>query len=88
MENISCTLPGGAFYVFPNISKLFGMRYQDKVIENSIDFCSFLLDEARVAAVPGKAFGSDHFIRLSFATSMKNIEIGIGRIKDAINQLG
>jgi len=87
MKNISCRLPEGAFYAFPDVSKLFGMRYQNKVIENSIDFCSFLLDEARVAVVPGKAFGSDHFIRLSFATSMKNIEIGIGRIKEAINQL-
>jgi aspartate aminotransferase len=63
------------------------VRYQDKVIGDSIEFCSFLLDEARVAAVPGKAFGSDHFIRLSFATSMKNIELGIGRIKEALDQL-
>jgi aspartate aminotransferase len=87
MERMSCSLPGGAFYAFPDVSKLFGVRYQDKIIGDSIEFCSFLLDEARVAAVPGKAFGSDHFIRLSFATSMKNIEIGMGRIKEALNQL-
>jgi aspartate aminotransferase len=87
IERMSCSLPGGAFYAFPDVSELFGMRYQNKIIGNSIEFCSFLLDEARVAAVPGKAFGSDHFIRLSFATSMKNIEIGIGRIKEALNQI-
>lgn len=88
MKNISCSLPGGAFYAFPDVSKLFGMTYQGKTIENSIEFCSFLLDEARVAAVPGKAFGSDHFIRLSFATSMKNIEIGMRRINEALRHLG
>jgi aspartate aminotransferase len=63
------------------------MKYQNKLIGNSIGFCSFLLDEAPVAAVPGKAFGSDHFIRLSFATGMKNIEMGIARIKEPLNQL-
>jgi aspartate aminotransferase len=87
IKGMSCSLPGGAFYAFADVSKLFGMRYQNKIIENSIEFCSFLLDGARVAAVPGKAFGADHFIRLSFATGMKNIEIGIGRIKEALNQI-
>jgi len=72
IECITCNEPEGAFYAFPNISKT-GM--------NSIEFCSKLLGEALVAVVPGVAFGSDNFIRLSYATSMEEIEKGLDRME-------
>jgi aspartate aminotransferase len=61
----------GAFYLFPNISKT-GLK--------STDFCAKLLEAEKVAAVPGIAFGADDYIRISYATSMANIEKGLDRI--------
>ena len=62
----------GAFYLFPNISKL-GLK--------SVDFCAQLLEEEKVAAVPGIAFGADDYMRISYATSMANIEKGLDRLE-------
>jgi aspartate aminotransferase len=72
MPNISCVNAKGAFYLFPNISKT-GL--------DSTDFCSRLLEKEKVAAVPGIAFGDDNCIRLSYATSMANIEKGMDRME-------
>jgi aspartate aminotransferase len=69
------------------VSKVYGHSYKDKKITNSTELIDYLLDEANVAAVPGVAFGSDDHIRLSYATSMKNIEEGIKRIKSAVSKL-
>ncbi len=76
IEDIYPIKPEGTFYVFVNISKLY-----NKEINNSMIFCEKLLEKANVAAVPGVAFGDDHFIRLSFATNMINIERGLIRLK-------
>lgn len=73
IKGLTCKKPEGAFYAFCRIDNL-GL--------SSMDVCARLLDEAKVAAVPGKAFGSDEHIRLSFATSMKNIEKGMDRIEE------
>ena len=78
-------VPNGAFYVFPDISSFFGKKFKDKIISNSTDFTNFLLDEAKVAVVPGVEFGSDNNIRISYATSMVDIKEGIQRIQDIIN---
>src|SRR5712672_1974865 len=72
IRGISCVNAKGAFYLFPNISK-FGLK--------STEFCARLLDEQKVAAVPGIAFGADDCFRLSYATSMANIEKGLERIE-------
>jgi aspartate aminotransferase len=72
IPGMTCVKPMGAFYVLPNISK-FGL--------NSTAFCSKLLDEQKVAAVPGIAFGSDEHMRLSYACSMENIQKGLDRIE-------
>nr|CAI78661.1 hypothetical protein [uncultured delta proteobacterium] len=87
IDGIKCFSPEGAFYVFPNVSGVYERAFQGKKITNSAEFIDFLLDEANVAAVPGAAFGSDDHIRLSYATSMKNIEEGIRRIKNAVSKL-
>ncbi len=72
-KNVSCVKPKGAFYLFSNISGT-GL--------DSVTFSARLLEEARVACVPGIAFGSDRHIRLSFATSMENIKTGLDRIEN------
>ena len=71
IPGISCVNAKGAFYLFPNISKT-GLK--------SSDFCAKLLEQQKVAAVPGIAFGADDYIRISYATSMANIEKGLDRM--------
>lgn len=84
IENLSCLKPQGAFYVMVNISKLIGKTINGKSINNSIDFADYLLDDAKVAVVPGIGFGNDNYIRLSYATSLDNIKEGLNRIEKAI----
>ena len=85
--SVSCQKPKGAFYVFPNISAYYGKEYDGKRINTDIDLCNFLLDTAKVGVIPGSAFGSPHNIRMSYATSMENIEEGMNRMESALNNL-
>lgn len=87
IPDVTCVEPKGAFYVFPNLSAYYGRAFKGKKIENSVDMSAYFLDEALVASVPGAAFGSDAFVRFSFATSMEIIEEGMKRIKDALGNL-
>jgi len=87
IPEVKCFSPEGAFYVFPNVSKIYGRSFQGKKITNSTELIDYLLDEVNVAIVPGAAFGSDNHIRLSYATSLKNIEEGLKRVKNAIVKL-
>ena len=84
IKGIKCVKPNGAFYVFPNISKLLGKKYGDKTINTDVELCEYLLDNARIAVVPGSAFGLPGYIRLSYATSMENIIEGISRLEKAL----
>lgn len=86
INGISCLIPDGAFYVFPDISYYFGKEYKNGKIENSVDFSAFLLNEAKVAVVPGIEFGSDKNIRISYATSMHDIKEGVKRIKEKLEK--
>jgi aspartate aminotransferase len=83
VDGICCADPDGAFYVFPDVSECFGRRG----INDSQSFANYLLDEARVAVVPGAAFGADRFIRISYATSMERIREGVARIAEATRKL-
>jgi aspartate aminotransferase len=83
MDGVSCFAPKGAFYVFPNFSGLYGRSFQGREISDSTDYADYLLSEAKVAIVPGIAFGADDFARLSYATDMQNIEKGMDRIEAA-----
>ncbi len=83
VPGINCGDPDGAFYVFPDISAYFGKSG----ITDSQSFANFLLDEARVAVVPGGAFGADSFVRISYATSMERIREGVARIDGAVRRL-
>ncbi len=78
MPGVSCVNAQGAFYLFPNISAT-GM--------SSSVFCERLLEEAQVAAVPGIAFGSDAYLRISYATSMENLEKGMERMARFVSSL-
>jgi aspartate aminotransferase len=88
IEGVSCFKPSGAFYAFPNFSSYFKSSYQGKKIGNSTGLADFLLDVANVAVVPGIEFGADPFERFSFATSLENIQEGLGRIEKALKKLG
>lgn len=87
MPGITCTRPGGAFYLYPNISAFFGKAYQGQVLHSSTDLADLLLKEAKIAVVPGEAFGTPENIRLSYATSMDSIRIGMDRMAEVLNKL-
>ncbi|GAB4416618.1 MAG: pyridoxal phosphate-dependent aminotransferase [Thermodesulfovibrionales bacterium] len=87
IPGISCLTPTGAFYAFPNTSKLYGRSLGERNISSSSDLSLYLLEEAAVALVPGDAFGDDSHIRISYATSMENLRKGARRIKDAVGNL-
>jgi aspartate aminotransferase len=87
MDSVTCFKPLGAFYVFPNFSGLYGRSSGSGKISSSTDFADYLLSDYRTAIVPGIAFGDDGFARLSYASSMENIEKGLDRIEEAISAL-
>jgi aspartate/methionine/tyrosine aminotransferase len=87
VPGLSCFKPQGAFYVFPNVSSFYGKECGGMRLRNSYGLAYYLLKEARVAVVPGDAFGDDDFIRLSYATSMANLEKGLDRIVQALKEL-
>lgn len=92
--NLLCEIPGfitnnpeGAFYFFPDVTSYFGKKDGYHVIENSTDLCNYLIDSAFVATVPGDAFGNPDCIRLSYATSEKDLVEAGRRIKEALAKL-
>jgi aspartate aminotransferase len=84
IDGIRCLKPQGAFYVFPNVSGLFGRRAKEKTLSAPCDVADFLLEEAKAAVVPGEDFGSTEHVRFSYATSLDEIEQGCARIRDAV----
>ncbi|WHH58862.1 pyridoxal phosphate-dependent aminotransferase [Petroclostridium sp. X23] len=84
IRHLSCRMPRGAFYVMVNISQVIGKKLNGVTIKNSMDLAEYLLSSAKVAVIPGSGFGTDEFIRLSYATSMDNIKDGLDRIQKAL----
>ncbi|SHM75102.1 aspartate aminotransferase [Caldanaerovirga acetigignens] len=87
IDGLSCRMPKGAFYVMMNVSKTFGKYIEGRVIKDSTTFAEALLEKYKVAVVPGIAFGADEYVRLSYATSMKNIKEGLDRIEQFVMEL-
>jgi len=88
IPGIYCSLPPGAFYVFPDVHSYFGKSSPSGAnIANADDLCMYLLNEAHVSVVTGRAFGEPNCIRISFANSIHNIEKGFEKIKNALQQL-
>jgi aspartate aminotransferase len=88
LPGVRCATPKGAFYAFPNVAGLLGKRRPGGApLAGSADVASFLLEDARVAVVPGADFGSDVHVRLSYATSAELISEGLRRMGEAIRTL-
>jgi aspartate aminotransferase len=87
IPGVHCATPKGAFYAFPNVSGLFGKRWKGGVLKGSVDVCTFLLEEARIACVAGQDFGSDAHIRISYATGIETIREGMRRMDAAVRAL-
>ena len=87
MPGVTCRMPTGAFYAFPNISGLFGRTHTRGKVQTATDVATYLLQEAKVALVPGEPFGSASHIRLSYATSMDAIIRGMDRMETALAKL-
>jgi len=86
IKGVSCLKPAGAFYAFPNVSKILekGVKYNGKRIINSFDLADFILKEAEVALIPGSDFEAEGYLRLSYATSMEDIKEGLDRIENIL----
>ena len=84
---LDCLTPKGSFYLFVEVKDVFGKSYQEQRINDVDDFARYLLEDFKVALVPGTGFGSPCCVRLSFATSMENIKKGLERIENVIKEL-
>ncbi|MCG8373115.1 MAG: pyridoxal phosphate-dependent aminotransferase [Balneolales bacterium] len=88
IEGVSCFTPGGAFYVFPDVSKYLGSKKPDGgSVETSTDLCLYLLDEFGLACVPGDAFGEPNGLRMSYAAGMEELKDAMERFKSGLNTL-
>ena len=87
IPGIACANPQGAFYAFPGVSGLIGKKCGGKEIDSSLTLCEMLLDEVKIAVVPGEAFGAPGYLRLSYATSLENIKKGVGRLAEFVEKL-
>ena len=85
VNGISCILPEGAFYAYPNVSGLIGKKTQNgKILNNDAEIVEWLLESAEVAAVPGVAFGLEPYFRVSYATSLEVLKEAMNRIEKAV----
>lgn len=87
MPYLNALEPIGAFYLFFNLAEAVGKSYKGEKIGGSDDFARLLLDEQKVALVPGTGFGAPNYMRLSFATSMENIKEGLNRLEAFVGDL-
>ena len=88
IDGITCYKPQGAFYCFPNVGAYLGKKHKGERITDTSQLTNYLLDEARVAVVPGVEFGAEGFLRLSYPIAPEVITEGIARIKEALARLG
>lgn len=87
IDNLSIIKPKGAFYIMINIEKCLGKEINGQILNDSMDFSAMLLECEKVAVIPGKAFGLDHYVRVSYATSLEVIKEGLIRIKNFVDKL-
>ncbi|MCF7792641.1 MAG: pyridoxal phosphate-dependent aminotransferase [Candidatus Cloacimonetes bacterium] len=85
IPNIKCRMPQGAFYAMPNIQ--YYLQNNRQGIKDTVDFCEYMLKENRVAIVPGSAFGANKLVRFSYANSMENIEEGLKRFRNGLDEM-
>jgi aspartate aminotransferase len=87
IPGIKLNKPDGAFYLYPEVSFYFGKSYGTTTIQNGTDLSLYLVEKAHVSVVPGAAFGNDHYIRISYATSEEKLKEAMKRIKNALQEL-
>jgi aspartate aminotransferase len=88
IPGVECREPRGAFYAFPDVSAYVGKKTpQGSVLADDVQLCDWLVEVGKVAVVPGSGFGAPGFVRLSYATSMKNIEAGVARLHQSLASL-
>lgn len=87
MEGITCVNADGAFYLMPNVTAFYGRSYNGKVIADSFSLADFLLEEARIAVVPGGAFEAPDNLRISYSNSMESLITGMDRMEEALKKL-
>lgn len=87
IEGFRVNVPSGAFYLFPEVSALFGNEFQGQRVNDANDFCMYLLNECHVAMVPGEAFGAPGYVRLSYATSDERLKEAARRVKVGVEKL-
>jgi len=87
IPGVKCAAPKGAFYVFPDVSSFYGKKLAGKQVNGSVELANVLLEEFKVAVVPGKPFGDDRCERLSYAMSMQDIVKGLDRIEAALKSM-
>ncbi len=87
VPHIKVNNPGGAFYLFPEVSYYYGKSHGGTVIKDGKDLCMYLLNHGHVAMTPGSAFGAPNYIRLSYAISEEQIKDAVSRIKQALSEL-
>jgi aspartate aminotransferase len=86
IEGLKCLMPDGAFYIYVDITNYINKELCGQKINSSLDFAQILLEQGHVAVIPGAAFGTDNFIRFSYATSMEIIEKGIDAFEDFVKK--
>jgi len=87
IEGIHCPNPAGAFYAFPNIGGLLGRRFNGTPLTTPFAIADFLLQEAKVACVPGEPFGAPTHLRFSYTPSLEVIQQGLRSLADAVGKL-
>ena len=87
LPGVSCAMPGGAFYAFPDFSAYLDKQGSGKLLKDTFDISNYILGCARVVTVPGDGFGAPGHIRFSYATNTDIIERGIGRVRSALEQI-
>lgn len=87
MDGITCVNADGAFYLMPNVTSFYGKSYNGKTIRDSFDMADYLLEEARIAVVPGAAFEAPENLRISYSNSMECLIDGMDRMEEALKKL-
>jgi aspartate aminotransferase len=88
IPGVVCREPKGAFYAFPDLSAYVGKKSPEgTILDDDVQLCDWLVEVGKVAVVPGSGFGTPGFVRLSYACSMPNIEVGVGRLAQALGTL-
>ena len=87
LPNVSCAIPGGAFYVFPNFERYLGKKGNGKLLKDTFDISEYILESAKVVTVPGDGFGAPGHIRFSYATDSKTIKEGVDRVAIALKNI-